>query len=60
MYAAAQGKMAGEQAHNVQVKPSVEEWVGAGVGKWDAHAVSPTQKHMLRSQPHTCTVDIVY
>lgn len=52
--------MAGEQAHNVQVKPSVEEWVGAGVGKWDAHAVSPTQKHMLRSQPHTCTVDIVY
>lgn len=32
MYAAARGKMAGEQAHNVQVKPSVEEWGGVGGG----------------------------
>lgn len=50
--------MAGEQAHNVQVKPSIEEL--GGVEKWDAHAVLPTQEHMLRSQSHTCTADMVY
>lgn len=42
--------MAGEQACNVQVKPSVLEW--GGLAKWDAQAVSPTQEHTLRPRRH--------